>query len=629
MVRIVRIAQSLQERQLQAETILAGGLGRLDPDQAESLVLGLREDVVALKRETAIFMPLRGLLSGVDKIGPTLEVAPQLLEMADAGTEAAVYLMEGLKPGLTVLNNPSAEGSSLPQLVAVIDGARPQLLQASVALERVAAARNQIISTENLPWRVQELLRLFDENLPLAEDGLRVMQILPIIMGSEGSRTYLVIAQNEDELRATGGFISGVGLLTVNNGQIGNLSFTDAYEVDDWANKPYDFPPAPYYTFMGLELFLFRDANFWPDFPTSAESLMNLYTYGRGTAIDGVIAVDQQFVAMLVGAVGDIPLEQYNLTVTGANAVESMRRAWEGTEDQTDGEWIYTRKEFIGLLAAALRHKLEGQPGDINWPVFIKAMFAAVHEKHLQIYLRDPVVATVLNEINFDGRVENRPGQDFLMAVDTNMGYNKASALMTTSLAYEVTLNADGSGMGNLAIHYQHQGQGELPICEQGVGGYTADITYDELIHRCYWSYIRVYTPAGSQLAAASGHMVPASAFVHGRAWDGVATATTDSTGLTLLDNFALIPFGQTADMLFQYHLPSAITQVQPDGSKVYRLHVMKQPGTRPQSLIITLILPPEHTLIGATPAPQQQEGNSLTFSLNLTTDLFLTVNYR
>ena len=251
-IRIIQIAQSLQERQLQAETMLAGGLGRLDPDQAESLVLGLREDVVALKRETAIFMPLRGLFSSMDKIGPTLQVAPQLLEMADAGTEAAVYLVQGLKPGLAVLNDPAADGSPLPQLVTIINEARPQLIQASAALERVAAARSQIPTTDNLPWRVQELLRLSDENLPLAEDGLRVMQILPIIMGVDGPRTYLVVAQNEDELRATGGFISGAGLLSLNAGQIMGLDFNDAYEVDDWANKPYDFPPEPLYNFMGF-----------------------------------------------------------------------------------------------------------------------------------------------------------------------------------------------------------------------------------------------------------------------------------------------------------------------------------------------------------------------------------------
>ena len=358
--------------------------------------------------------------------------------------------------------------------------------------------------------------------------------------------------------------------------------------------------------------------------------MMNLYTYGRGTPVDGVIAVDQQFVAMLVGAVGSVPLEQYDLLVTGDNAIQSMRSAWEGQPEQSDVGWVYTRKEFIGLLAAALRTKIESQPGDLNWPVFIKAMFAAVQEKHLQIYVRDPTVAAILNDVNFDGRIENPAGQDFLMVVDTNMGYNKASALMNTALAYQVALNAEGSGTADLTIRQQHGGQGgEPPVCVQGVGGYSGDISYESMIRRCYWSYVRVYAPTGSQLLAASGHTAPAEAFSHGRAWNGTATAITDTTGLMLFDNFVLVPFGQAADVLFQYQLPPAITQTQPDGSKLYVLEVMKQAGSRPRAVTVTLTLPPGHTLVSAQPLPQQNEGNTLTFSLNLTTDLRLIVNYR
>ena len=627
---IVQIAQSLQERQLQAETMLAGGISQINPDQAESLVLGLREDVVALKQETALFMPLRGLFSGVEKIGPTLAIAPQLLEIADAGTEAAVYLVQGMKPGLVVLQQNDPNRPAIPQLVQVIDQARPQLIQASVALDRVAAARQQIGNTTTLPFRVQELLRQIDQYLPLAQDGVRVMQIFPAIMGAEGERTYLVVAQNEDELRATGGFISGVGLLRLNDGQITGLEFIDANVIDDWANKPYDFPPQPLYNFMGLELFLFRDSNFWPDFPTSAENMMNLFTYGQGTPLDGVIAVDQQFVALVVGAVGPVPLTQYNLTVTGDNAIESMRQAWEGTDDQTDVEWVYTRKEFIGQLAAALRTQIEGNPGSLDWPTFVKALFQSVQEKHLQIYLRDPVLGDVLNGVNFDGRLENPAGQDFLMVVDTNMGYNKTSALMNTSYAYQVTLASDGTGTADLTITQAHSGrEATSPPCEQGVGGYTASITYAQLLHRCYWSYLRVYAPTGANLLAASSHPAPATAFSHNQAWAGQATLTSDKTGLTLLDNFVLVPYGQTAQILFQYALPNTITQMQEDGTAEYELHVMKQAGARPQTVTLTIVLPPDTTYLSATPAPQQINGQTLTFSLILATDQTLTVQYR
>lgn len=605
-------------------------MGRINPDQAEDLVLGLREDIVALKREAAIFMPLRGLFRGLDKIGPTLDIAPQLMEMADAGTLAAVYLIQGLKPGLVVLNNPGAGGSPIGQMVQVIDQARPQLIQASVELDRVAAARRQISDTTGLPFRVQELLRLLDQNLPLAQDGVRVMQVFPVIMGQEGPRTYLIVAQNEDELRATGGFISGVGLLQLNGGQIVGLDFIDANVIDDWANKPYDFPPQPLYTFMGLELFLFRDANFWPDFPTSAENIMNLYTYGQGVPLDGVIAVDQQFVALVVGALGPISLDQYNLVVTGDNTVESMRQAWEGIEGQSRTEWIYTRKDFIGFLAAALRHQLENQPGDVNWPDFLQAMFAAIKEKHLQVYMRDPVVADMLDAVNFDGQVENLAGQDFLLVVDTNMGYNKASALINTQLAYEVTLNPDGSGLAELTVNQTHTGNQAInPECVQGVGGYGTGITYNEMIHLCYWSYLRVYAPTNSQLLAASSHPVPAQAFSHNQAWNGQAAMSTDGTGLALFENFALIPYGQSTDMLFQYTLPTVITQAQADGTLRYGLQVMKQAGTRPQPLTVTLTLPPEYTFVAAKPMPQQINGNSLTFTLSLISDTSIMVDYR
>lgn len=628
--RIIQITRSLQARQLQAETMMAGGISQITQAQAEALAQGLRADVVALKRETAIFMPFRGVLRGVDRIGPLVDIAPQLLEMADAGTLAAAYLTEGLSPALTILNDPNRSGSPLPQMVQVIDQARPQLLQATVQIDRVAAARQQIENSPGLPWRVQELLRQFDQLLPLAQDGLRVLPILPAIMGQEGPRTYLIVAQNEDERRATGGFISGVGLLQLHQGQIVGLDFVDANNIDDWANKPYDFPPQPLYTFMGLELFLFRDANFWPDFPTSAENMMNLYSYSQGTPLDGVIAVDQQFVAMLVGVLGPISLQSYDLVVTGDNTIESMRQAWEGPEGLGEGEWVYTRKDFIGLLAAALRQKLENNPGELDWPAFSQAMLAAVRQKHLQLYMRDPVVAVVLDGVNFDGRVENRVGQDFLLVVDSNMGYNKASALMNTQLDYDVTLNSDGTAAAVLSVKQAHTGRrNNPPACEQGVGGYgLTGFDYEEMVHLCYWSYLRVYTPAGSQLVAASSHPAPAQAFSHNRPWNGQAATSQDSSGLTMMENFALIPYGESADLLFQYQLPVTIRTTEADGSHRYLLQIMKQAGTRPQPLTVTVHLPAGQALITADPLPQQEE-NRLIFNLTLNQDITLFVHYR
>ncbi|MCB0028444.1 MAG: hypothetical protein KDE28_11090, partial [Anaerolineales bacterium] len=75
------------------------------------------------------------------------------------------------------------------------------LIQAQLAVDRVTAARAEIDNLDELPWRVQQLFKQLDDNLPLAQDGLRAIQLLPELMGQNGRRTYLILAQNEDELR--------------------------------------------------------------------------------------------------------------------------------------------------------------------------------------------------------------------------------------------------------------------------------------------------------------------------------------------------------------------------------------------------------------------------------------------
>ena len=125
--RIYSLSQSLLSRQAQAEALAANGFTQIDPDEAEALVNGLRSDVVALKREVDLFMPIATYLSWVPRYGPTLEAAPHLLEMADAGTEAAAYAMRGLKPAIGLLQDENLAESPLPGLVRILDSAEADL----------------------------------------------------------------------------------------------------------------------------------------------------------------------------------------------------------------------------------------------------------------------------------------------------------------------------------------------------------------------------------------------------------------------------------------------------------------------------------------------------------------------
>ena len=329
--RVAGAARSLLAVEDEARALAANGLANVDANAAEALLLGARADIVTLRDELGFIRPIAPYLGWVPRLGPALVAAPHLLDMADAGSEAGVLAFGGLKPALAIAQNGDFGMERLGELLPVVAEAGPALAQASAALDRTAAARAALadaVPAEELPWRVQQLLQLADKWLPLGRNGLRLAPHLPALLGADGPRRYLIMAQNEDELRATGGFLTGAGIVTVENGRIVDLSFLDSNYVDNYWVKPYDFPPQPLYDYMGLEMLLFRDANYWPDFPTSARKAMDLYAYGRDVApLDGAIAIDQEFLRLLVDATGPIPIPDSDQTINAGNLLQMLRQA--------------------------------------------------------------------------------------------------------------------------------------------------------------------------------------------------------------------------------------------------------------------------------------------------------------
>jgi hypothetical protein len=631
--RITRAINSLQAHHTKVESLLENGLAGLDPAAAEVLVLGLRQDVVVLQRETAVFMPLAPYLGWLPRIGPLVEASPQLMAMAEGGTRTAVFAYQGLHPALTILHEGSNPSAPLPALVEQLALARPHLVQAELALAQVAAARHLLPREDELPWRVSTLLAKADEWLPIGQRGLKIAQVLPDIMGHEEPRRYLILAQNEDELRATGGFLSGAGVLVIDQGQIIQIDFQDANLVDAWSDsdssltKPYDFAPQPYYDFMGIQPLLFRDINFWPDFPTTAEQAVTLFKYGQDdlSPFDGVIAIDQRFLQLLVTATGPVQLED-GQTITGGNLPAAMQAAWSEREDAaTPSDWVWQRKDFLGTFAQALRQKLEGDIGSVDLLLLVQNLDQAAQGKHIQIYLRSmDEAAAVVEALGWNGRLPNQPNQDTLMVVESNFGYNKVNSLIERSYAYTVDL---AHMEAEISTTFTHLGADERQACDQTVS-YTGEIRYEAMVNRCYWNFIRIYAPANSDLLEASRHPAPASAFITDRAWPGNAYLLDDPSGLTTIANFLLLAWEETAVVHTRYQLPTSTIQTTGE-TQVYRLTVYKQGGLPPQPLTVTITLPPGTRLIEAQPAPTRVNNQIILFDTTLDSDLQFMVSYK
>src|SRR3989344_1662095 len=140
------------------------------------------------------------------------------------------------------------------------------------------------------------------------------------IIGIGEQRVYLILLQNDTELRPTGGFIQTVGLLTLKNGQIIDLKTFDTYSLDGQL-KGYVEPPSDLKKYLGESGWYLRDSNWDPDFSLSAQRAEWFLEKEIGRKVDGVISINTTSLKHFIGILGPLsyppnPLNKVNYFLT-------------------------------------------------------------------------------------------------------------------------------------------------------------------------------------------------------------------------------------------------------------------------------------------------------------------------
>ena len=519
---------------------------------------GLETHLAATQAAGRPFLAVAPALGWLPQVGPTVRDAPALLamaiELAGGGREA----LEALAP-VTELLNQRGQGDLLARAVPALQAAAPGLAPAEARLVRAEALRATIRGPLH-PKLAPQMARL-DRLLPLAHAGLRLAQTAPALLGAGGARTYLVLAQNNHELRGTGGFISGVGVIQLEGGRIAQLKLGDSYAVDNF-RQPHPPAPAALAEQMGAQMLLLRDSNWSPDFPTSSQVARALYQQDQGVATDGALSLDLEAVRLLVGALEPLSVPGMAEPVTAKNVIDLMKRSWEapaasqGTvQEAKTSDWWAKRKDFMGEMVAAALGKLQGG-GELNPVRLVTALLAMLDGRHLQLAVDDSTLAAVLAERGWDGGLRLPAQGDFLAVVDSNVGFNKVNAAVRQEIAYRVAADT-GRLTATLTLTYTHPMPPQAGPCDRTP---RYGDSYDDLIRRCYWDYLRVYVPAGSELLAAEGLDRPQTERGEG--------------GATLFSAAFVLKPSEQRVITLRYRLPAAVT------NDPYRLAVRKQAGT-------------------------------------------------
>ena len=618
---LVQAGLSLQQHLAQIQA-LSDDPRSLDPVAACGLVHDLRDDLVTLRRQTGGLDQLAPALGWLPKIGGDLRAVPHLLVVADGLTEAGVLACDAMEPAMIALGGSGGGSDSLSpeQMMGLLADKQSDLERALAAVERAHNAWMQVDVQSLSAWTAGKTA-LLDQGLPLVLSGLSAATIAPDLMGADEPRTYLVLALNEDELRPTGGFISGVGEVRLEAGQLVTMTFRDSYAVDDFT-QPYPEAPEPMRRYMGIGLWVFRDSNWSPDFPTAARQAIALYRPpGHPVSVDGVIALDQRAVVDLVGAIGPLTLEGEDEPVDRDTIMEYIRRAWTPDGGKTGGGWWQERKSFMGLIAEAAWERIRG--GQVDWPALARTLLRLLDEKHMLIYLEHPHAASLVAEQGWDGAMPSET-QDFLMVLDTNMGYNKTNRRVKEAITYQVDLRPLPP-QAVLTLVYTHTSTADYP-CQQDMP-YEPD--YERLMNLCHWDYLRVYIPQDSRFLNATRLPVPDEALLSGEGTSGEVTVQQAKEGpwITLGVLGVLSPTTSQTRHFF-WTLPKDVVEWDNDEGW-YSLRVQKQPGTTGHPLTVQVRLPEGSSLVDAVPQPTTVAGSWVIYRAALDRDKEFRLHFR
>jgi hypothetical protein len=579
----------------------------------------LRQDFKILKNETESFLSIGLLLRWVPIYGGDLASAQSMVNMADSLLASADISYKAVTP---LLEENGTHGITPTRLTEVLVQAQPQLIEADRQINLAKAARDHL-ETERLTPEIRNLIvKNLDPLITLMADGLSVAEDLPRLMGatSEGPKSYLVLAQNEDELRPTGGFITAVGTLLVDSGRISDLTFVNSYDLDNWS-KPYPAAPWQLQQYMDTSVMVLRDTSWFTNYPTAALYAETMYSYVNAQSVDGVIAFDQQFLVEILDAIGPITLEGVSYPIDASNVIAYMRT----TKTPTAADLASNIKDSTGMskvifikeIADVLVDKIIN--GDVPLENLVPALLRALNEHQLLLKIDSPSITDILARYRWDGAVRPDLG-DFLMVADTNVGFNKTNVVVQSSLVYDVDLTKPDSPIGSLTV--VRTNNAAPVICNQAA--YKPNPPAGEekyLITDCYWNYLRVYVPSEAKLVEATPQFVPANWMI---VKQDVAAQVDDLDekidGVKAFGTLQVIPGGESLTTSFQFALPASIIQSEA-GQSIYHLLVQKQPGTQAIPVTIRVHLP-NNASIKMAPVGAVIQNPNILYQTNLQTDI-------
>lgn len=129
-------------------------------------------------------------------------------------------------------------------------------------------------------------------SFPMLNFATSTINVWEELFGFKNKRKYLLLLQDKNELRPTGGVIDSYSLLTLDKGKLLPFEIKDASFLDSKIKGQVE-PPHPLRRYLKSSNFSFKDSNFNVEFTQSAEASAILLSVLEEEKVDGAVALDK------------------------------------------------------------------------------------------------------------------------------------------------------------------------------------------------------------------------------------------------------------------------------------------------------------------------------------------------
>lgn len=507
------------------------------------------------------------------------------LQAAESGIEAGQTMIEALTPYADVLGlkgkGSFTGGTAQDRIIKIIQTLSEVAPKMGVVKDKLVIAKEsldkvnpnnypKIIKGKNIREEIIKIKNLADTAVTTAGDIQPTLEVLPQFLGYPNSQKYLLIMQNNGELRPTGGFMTAYAIIKVEGGKIIPEKSDDIYSLDKKNKNKVKAPEAIAKYLLSADLktglvpyWYLRDMNLSPDFKVSMETFKKYYDeLPNESYIDGIIAIDTNVLKDFLTILGSIEVPEY-----GKFSMDKDSRCHDIPQVICEMEYIVGtplptmkegRKDVLGPLMKSIINKIFDSPSTL-WPSVFKVASADIQQKHILFYFTAEKMQHAAEVLNAAGRIKEAK-QDYLHISDTNFGGAKSNLFVRHNVEQTIEVKEDNKIVKTLTLTY---------VNPEPMDNCNLERTKGLCLNGILRNYLRVYVPKGSKLIEGIG--------------SDSEFKTYEELDKTVFEGFfTLRGGGGRAKVVLTYELPFGFEKQ--DG---YDLFMQKQPGTNGNHYLI------------------------------------------